>query len=537
MYGIGMPMPLRSLKKLWKKMAKSRIAPGAPDLDKFDEEWYLFKYPDVASKVRSKQLRSGRQHFIRHGYAEGREASPASGFPSTVDYGIDECRITASGAVFISGWVNDIAAPIDTLVMESPGTRLQFAADHLHRNRREDVEAVLRVPGGTYEHGFWLFKLSARSIETIEHKVSLRSGHRLLNEARIRPVLISDIEMREFVLRFFGTRSSIGNLHHLDVLDLDEGFGNEIIELNRRILRNNKYARISRFAAANRPITKSFITCLYGLPEFLPLQVALFSTSPGFDEVEFIFVNNSPEYMELLEREAKQATHLYDVPITVIHSAANIGFAAANNLAVQYASSDRLLFINPDVLPKDRDWLARHDDFGATDAGKFFGACLYYDDGSAMHAGMYFVRDSFVGGKLADVGLLDTWHFAKGFPDWVPDVRTTRVVPAVTGAFMSIERAHFESLGGFDEDYIFGHYEDGDLCLKSAAAGQPVWYCADVRLWHLEGKGSTKFSHHDGARRVNRWYLTKKWSSSVDVAGVAMSTTSEMVRRKQEHVS
>ena len=111
------------------------------------------------------------------------------------------------------------------------------------------------------------------------------------------------------------------------------------------------------------------------------------------------------------------------------------------------------------------------------------------------------------------------------------DVRTTRIVPAVTGAFMSIERAHFERIGGFDEDYIFGHYEDGDLCLKSAAAGQPVWYCADVRLFHLEGQGSTKCDQHDGARRVNRWRLTKKWSSSPEVSGKGVSMAPDTVRK------
>ncbi len=513
-------MPLRTLIKSW-------FFPHAMRLDEFDEDWYLFNYPDVASKVRSGRLRSGRQHFIRYGYAENREAFPPRVPPAAVECCIDDFKITASGAVFMSGWAGDVSAPIDTLIIESDGAQQRVAADALHRNRREDVEAHLRVQPGSHQHGFWFFKSSTGLTDEVDYKVTLRSGPSLLSKVRMRPERLTDLQMREFVLAYFGTRSGVCNVHQLDIRDLDKGFGGEIIELNRRILRNHKSAGIRKFGATKRPITKSFVTCLYGLPEFLTLQVALFSDSLGFNEVEFIFVNNSPEHKELLEREARQAAHLYDVPITVIHSGANIGFAAANNLAARHAGSDRLLFINPDVLPKDRDWLARHDAFARTDAGTFFGACLYYDDGSAMHAGMYFVRDLFTDQESGDAELLDTWHFAKGFPEWVSDVRTTREVAAVSGAFMSIERAHFESLGGFDEDYIFGHYEDGDLCLRSAAAGQPVWYCADVRLWHLESKGSKKFSHHDGARRVNRWNLTRKWSSSVNVADTDARSTSE----------
>jgi GT2 family glycosyltransferase len=522
---------LQSLKSL----VRAWVVPASMDLSAFDEEWYLFKYPDVASRVRAGHIRSGRQHFIRHGFAEKREGSPAGGIATTAQWWFDTFKVTPSGAVFFAGWADIGNHAVDALIVEGPGTRLRVAADQLYRHRREDVEAALGLPDGEHEHGFWLFHASANLAEGNDYSFSLRTAHGLLTKARLRPSLVTDIEMRDFTLAFFDTRWRAGIRHHRDILDLDKGFGKEIIDLNRRILVSQVQAGVSHFRATPRRIAKSLVTCLYGLPEFLPLQVALFSDSQGFDEVEFIYVNNSPEHTDLLESEAKQAARLYDIPITVIHAGTNIGFAAANNLAAKHANSDRLLFVNPDVFPKDRDWLVKHDSFAATEAGRIFGACLYYDDGSAMHAGMYLVRDSFVDARLGRAELLDTWHFAKGFPDWVEDVRTTRIVPAVTGAFMSIERAHFEKLGGFDTDFIFGHYEDGDLCLRSAAAGQPVWYCADVRLWHMESKGSKRSSHHDGARRVNRWNLTTKWSSSAEAAGLAAPTTPATARTARDH--
>jgi hypothetical protein len=80
----------------------------------------------------------------------------------------------------------------------------------------------------------------------------------------------------------------------------------------------------------------------------------------------------------------------------------------------------------------------------------------------------------------------------------------------VTGAFISLDRAWFETLGGFTENYVFGHYEDADLCLKSIQKGTPPWI-HDIRMWHLEGKGSTRLPVHEGGSLVNRWLFTNTW--------------------------
>lgn len=48
--------------------------PCAPDLD---EEWYLAQYPDVAEGIARGEIQSARQHYLEHGYAEGRLCSAA----------------------------------------------------------------------------------------------------------------------------------------------------------------------------------------------------------------------------------------------------------------------------------------------------------------------------------------------------------------------------------------------------------------------------------------------------------------------------
>lgn len=37
-----------------------------------DEEWYCNSYPDVAEAIKAGAYRSARQHFVDHGYFEGR---------------------------------------------------------------------------------------------------------------------------------------------------------------------------------------------------------------------------------------------------------------------------------------------------------------------------------------------------------------------------------------------------------------------------------------------------------------------------------
>lgn len=43
----------------------------------FDEAFYLSRYPDVAAAVRAGSFKSGQEHYILHGKAEGREAAPS----------------------------------------------------------------------------------------------------------------------------------------------------------------------------------------------------------------------------------------------------------------------------------------------------------------------------------------------------------------------------------------------------------------------------------------------------------------------------
>ncbi len=210
----------------------------------------------------------------------------------------------------------------------------------------------------------------------------------------------------------------------------------------------------------------------------------------------------------------------YGIPQTVVLLSGNAGFGAANNVGVSVARSQRILNVNPDVFPYHHDWAARHtallEDRPAEET-RLFGASLYYDDGSLMHGGIYFEADTGISirdGTICPQRVVRTEHYGKGAPAWAEQFVRPRPVPAITGAFISSDRAWYEALGGFTEDYVFGHYEDVDLCLKSLQQGTIAWQ-HDLRLWHLEGKGSTRLPPHEGGSIVNSWLFSKTWAETI----------------------
>jgi GT2 family glycosyltransferase len=333
---------------------------------------------------------------------------------------------------------------------------------------------------------------------------------------------MDDLELRNTALAHLAGAAFFGNPGIEAMRCLGRGIGSQFVQLNRSITRRVVAAPyFERFGPRQQAPRGSIVVCLFGKPEFYFLQMCLFSGLPGIRDYEFIYVSNSPEMAETLLREAKSASLIYGLTNTVMILAGNAGFGAANNAAARIASSPRLLIVNPDVFPYAQDWAEKHTSLlnaGISDRNRLFGVPLYYDDGSLMHAGMYFDVDTGLtltgGAPVAQRGLR-VEHFGKGTPATASRFIGARAVPAVTGAFMSMEKAWFETLGGFTEDFIFGHYEDADLCLKSINRGVAPWL-HDIRMWHLEGKGSSRQLPHVGGSLVNRWLFSQRWSAMLE---------------------
>jgi GT2 family glycosyltransferase len=508
--------------------------------DSFDEEGYLRLNPDVRIAIESGQLTSGYSHYFWHGKAEGRalpdtprearnvmltseqDAAQTDVFSKEARCSVEALIIAPEAGMMIVGWIDDASHPLSCIRVIGAGWRVVIDASRLLRVRRTDVEKAV---GGGHQHaygfvGFLQFDRGGGGSGPMRIELWQAGGFATVKEHAA--AFMQDVELRDTVLAHVAGAAFFGSPSIECMNYLERGLGAELVQFNRSITRRIVAAPyVERFGPQGRSPRGTIMVCLHGKAEFFYLQNCLFAGLPGIEDYEFVYVSNSPELAETLLREARSADLIYGLANSIVILPGNAGFGAANNAAARAARSDRLLVVNPDVFPRDRDWARKHTDLLHSvpkAQSRLFGVPLYYDDGSLMHGGIYFEIDvglSLSGGRPTPARQCRTQHYGKGAPAGSLQFNRPRPVPAVTGAFISIEREWFEQLGGFTEDFIFGHYEDADLCLKSIAKGTAPWI-HDIRLWHLEGKGSTRRTAHEGGSIVNRWLFSKTWMPMIE---------------------
>lgn len=506
----------------------------------FDAAAYLRLNPDVRVAIENGQVASAYSHYFWHGKAEGRPlpdvplearnvmlSSPRDTGRSDVFQKEARCSVEAliiapNAGLMIVGWIDDMAPPLSCIRVIGADWRAVIDASRLVRVRRMDVEKAI---GASRQHsfgfiGFLHFSKGGEGSATVQVELWQEGGNSTAIKAV--PMFMEDVELRDTILGHIAAASFFGSPSIESMGYLDRGVGAELVRFNHSISRRIIAAPyVERFGPQRQAPKGSIVVCLYGKPEFFFVQNCIYAGLPGIEDYEFIYVSNSPEMAETLLREARCANLIYGLQTSVVILPGNAGFGAANNVAARFAHSDRLLIVNPDVFPRDLDWARKHTavlDAVPAEQSRIFGVPLYYDDGSLMHGGMYFEIDvglSLSSGTPTPVRICRTEHYGKGAPAQNLEFNRARPVPAITGAFISIDRSWYEQLGGFTEDFIFGHYEDADLCLKSLAQGVAPWI-HDIRLWHLEGKGSTRRPPHEGGSIVNRWLFTKTWMPTIE---------------------
>ena len=172
--------------------------------------------------------------------------------------------------------------------------------------------------------------------------------------------------------------------------------------------------------------------------------------------------------------------------IQILQGHGNIGFSKANNLGAKSASGDYLLFLNPDAILREST-LRKLVLCGSRLKGPWIsGAMLRLMNGNEQCGAR---RDlltpwrAFISfSPLHKLPFFDSVHRHK---DPVPSEPIP--MPVVSGACMLMERAGFESIGGFDEDY-FLHVEDIDICRRASNQGGDVYFVPDAEVSHY---GST----------------------------------------------
>jgi len=181
--------------------------------------------------------------------------------------------------------------------------------------------------------------------------------------------------------------------------------------------------------------------------------------------------------------------------VLFIPSTQNLGFGRANNLALQQAKGEYVVFLNPDtIVPEDIFQHAIHFFETQPSAGSIGVRML---DGCGT-----FLPES----KRAFPSVSATFYKATGLAALFPrsavfnryalghlDETKNHRVEVLAGAFMMVRKALLDTTGAFDEQF-FMYGEDIDLSFRLQQSGMHNWYVAETPIIHFKGESLQKWS-------------------------------------------
>ncbi|MGP8321261.1 MAG: glycosyltransferase, partial [Methanosarcinaceae archaeon] len=218
------------------------------------------------------------------------------------------------------------------------------------------------------------------------------------------------------------------------------------------------------------------------------------------ESFELIMVDNGStdgtvEYLEteVGSRKSEVESRRSEGRIKIIKNKENLGFAAGNNQGIAVAMGDYILLMNNDIVVTP-NWLdsmiscaERNPRIGIV------GPMSNYVSGPQL------VKD--VTYNITDLDGLDDFaaEFSRKYTGKAK--RFLRVV----GFCMLIKRAVIDRIGGMDNSYGLGNFEDDDFSLRATLAGFESWMAEDCFIHHF---GSRTFI---GAQIDYQESLTKNW--------------------------
>lgn len=191
--------------------------------------------------------------------------------------------------------------------------------------------------------------------------------------------------------------------------------------------------------------------------------------------------------------------------VRVLRQPVTSGFVRAANAGAAAAQGEMLVFLNNDTEVSEGwlDELVRvfrdRSDTGVA------GAMLLFPDGRLQESGgiVWQLGDTLSWGRNAD-------------PD-DPRFGFLHEADYVSGAALAVPRALFASLGGFDEIYSPGYYEDTDFCFRARAAGWRVVVQPLARVVHHKGatSGDAPFAGMRRQQALNQKRFHERWRDTL----------------------
>ncbi|HNR32156.1 MAG TPA: glycosyltransferase [Candidatus Hydrogenedentes bacterium] len=215
-----------------------------------------------------------------------------------------------------------------------------------------------------------------------------------------------------------------------------------------------------------------------------PVSAPISIIIPAFNQLEYcrqcvhsVLLNTDLSYKLVLVDNGSTdgVSEFFDgVPgATVVHTGRNLGFAAGVNRGLEHAEGHALL-LNSDTLVS-RGWLGR----------------LERALRSADDIGMVGPRSNLVSGsqqidglEFTSMGEIDAFAAARA----ESHAGQVRDVARLVGFCLLIRDKVLAQVGGLDESYGIGNYEDDDYCVLVLRAGWRLCVAEDAFVFHYGGR-------------------------------------------------
>lgn len=416
---------------------------------------------------------------------------------------LDAIYICPPHGVLLRGWFADPFGVVAKIRLRCPGSAHIIDPAQWIRIPRPDVVNALSERVGTVDRapGFLAYvSPMADPSGALVFEVETQSGQLAFKRAA-GPIRTGIVAIREIL--------GVFELRHQELArGFDAVVGPAIASLNQQRLRVRPHVNIIAYGTPSQTPRASIIVPLYGRMDFLEYQLGLFHRTLAPDH-ELIYVLDDPDRARELEALAASCHAKFQRSFTILSLSHNMGYAPANNVGLQHARAPHVCFLNSDVFPCTPDWLEIMLRAAAEAGVGAVGALLVFEDGTVQHEGIAYSSLHEFGG----------WSFSlhpnKGRHP-VASAPSAREVDAVTGACLLMPTGLARELGGFDEGFVIGDFEDVDLCKQVQARGLRCVVDRRARLYHLErqSQGDQQLAWRTNLTLFNAWRFERKWGQA-----------------------
>ncbi|MFN2448639.1 MAG: glycosyltransferase family 2 protein [Candidatus Baltobacteraceae bacterium] len=246
-----------------------------------------------------------------------------------------------------------------------------------------------------------------------------------------------------------------------------------------------------RRTPGRRPGLVSIVMLSWNAPQFTKMALeSIREHTHGKYEIVIVDNGSRPETVDWLKTLEG---------VRILYNDDNRGYAGGNNQAIAAARGEYVVLLNNDVIVT-AGWLDRL--LHAFDRIPGLGVCA---PRSNKIAGDQVVVDA----SYADLVQMHAYAAE----------RTQRyrdrgyVTDRAIGLCLCIDRRVIEEVGGIDERFGVGNFEDDDFCLRVRAAGYRIFVCDDVFIHHF---GSQTFAANNvdwtATMRENWPKFARKWA-------------------------